>query len=80
MEYHFSEHFPSWCTESENLLVTVFIWTGYKSLKKIKKTHKESNKMVKRSRGKEERLFTKLALVSENFLLDVCSAARDIEN
>lgn len=62
------------------------IWTGYKSLKKkIKKTReKKQTKMVKRASGRKERLFTKLALVSENshvwqrykswalFLLDVC--------
>lgn len=72
MEQHFSEHFPSWCTESENLHVTGVVWTGYNSLKKkkkmkLKKTHKKKQtKMVKGASGRKDRLFTKFALVSEN--------------
>lgn len=43
MEYHFSEHFPSWCTESENLLVTVLSGQviNHKKKKKIKKTREK---------------------------------------
>lgn len=43
MEYRFSEHFPSWCTESENLLVTVLSGQviNHKKKEKIKKTRKK---------------------------------------
>lgn len=47
--------FPSWCTESENLLVYGVIWTGYEVFKiKIKKnqrnhTMKKKRKTVKRT-------------------------------
>lgn len=57
MEYHFSEHFPSWCTESENLLVTVLSGQVINHFlkKNQENTQEETNEMVKRASGRKEK-------------------------
>lgn len=72
MEYHFSEHinnihdFPSWRLNLKTLLVTVL--SGQVRNKKKTHTHKHTQEETKWCTEQVEggRLFTKLALVSEN--------------
>lgn len=65
MEQHFSEHFPSWCAESENLQVTVFSGQVIIHNKKLKitKTHKKKGKKNGERSARKDRLFTKSACV-----------------
>lgn len=62
MEYHFSEHFPSWCTESENLLVTVLSGQVINHLKKNEEnTREETNKNGEKSKWKERKAIYKIS-------------------